>query len=256
MPRPIGQWRALALRSPFVLALDDGERLAIPWPSPDALLSAGVAVGTRGALVTLTGDRTANLLRALGEHDFQVARDVADDMLAHFGCQRSRQLLSLLERYGDEIATDLCDAYGLDMLDVFRGTITPDELMARIEGLPRHSRYAAAMAQDDELAERDAAAAAGNPSKAPADPAVTFTEFTPEAELLTVAVDRLGAVIETISAIAGGKVQLPPMPRPVGAASRLADRLENEAYDDVVADVAAAQERWAAQYSDTIPEEV
>lgn len=241
MSRPIGQWRALALRSPYILDAGPAGQVAIPWPSPDQLLAVSDHSPTVTAIGILADKQAPDLIRVLADLDYGITLDVIADMRAHFGCVNSDQLVSMIERYGDAIATDLHDVYGLDMLDVFRGTITPDELLTRIRGLARHSRWAEAMAQDDELA--------ALPSDSETSPrGVPYTEWTPEVEHIAIAVDRLGAVIETIASIVGGTVRIPPLPRPIGAAERLAERLEDQHYDEVTAAVEEAKRRWAEQH--------
>lgn len=45
-------------------------------------------------------------------------------------------LPGLLSDYGDEIEADLQRVYSLDLLDVYRGTLSPRKLMVYIEQLP------------------------------------------------------------------------------------------------------------------------
>jgi hypothetical protein len=166
------------------------------------------------------------------------------DLSEYFGCSRARRLIALIDRYGSAIASDLTQLYGIDSLAVFRGDMVPDELMDRIDGFPRHSRLSEALAQDDDIAELPDDV----PSRAPE---VRFTEWTPEAERLATIADRLGDILSAIGSIAGAKVNIPPMPRPAGATSRLQERQELGHYDEIIADVEAAHARWLAQQETT-----
>jgi len=83
-----------------------------------------------------------------------------------------------------------------------------------IDHLPRTSAFAAAVAQDDELA-----AEVGDLPKASHIP--PLTEWTPEVEALAAVVDRLAEVANAVVAGAGGKPsRVRPWPRPVTAFDR------------------------------------
>lgn len=94
----------------------------------------------------------------------------------------------------------------------------------------RTSHFIAAVADDDELAEQQAA------GKAPAgSPTVPMTEFGPDVERLNVIADRLGELISLEVAKATQKKPRPikPYPRPVTAAQRAASRRRYEKFDQL-----------------------
>ena len=86
-----------------------------------------------------------------------------------------------------------------------------------IDGLGRTSRYAEAVADDDDLA-RARARLPEAPARAP-----RLSEFGPTEELLAATVDRLAELTGAVVASAGGKpTRVRPWPRPVGASQRQA----------------------------------
>lgn len=99
-------------------------------------------------------------------------------------------------------------------------------LLNVIDGLPSHSHYVAALADDDELA-----MASDEPRSRPP----RLTEFSPEVAALAAAFDRLGELIGTLVAVNGGTPpKLEPYPRPVTAAERVRRRKRMEAHYDLV----------------------
>lgn len=110
-------------------------------------------------------------------------------------------------------------------------------MLELIDHLPRTSRLAEAIEQDDELAElmADAPVADRSQSAAP-----RHTEFTREAELLTILANRIGELLEVVTALGGRPARIPALGGPVGAAERLAVRREDEQYDDLLADIETA----------------
>ena len=96
-----------------------------------------------------------------------------------------------------------------------------------IDHLPRTSAFAAAVAQDDELAETV------EPPKASHTP--PLTEWTPEVQALAAVVDRLAEVANAVFASGGGKPsRARPYPRPVTAFDRVRAKRSREAADDMV----------------------
>jgi hypothetical protein len=88
----------------------------------------------------------------------------------------------------------------------------------RIDNLPRNSGYVEAVSLDEELAEQAVR------SPAPKGPAVRMRDWSPQQEVLTLLVDRLGEVIQAVIAAQGGKPpKITPMPRPKTAADELRD---------------------------------
>lgn len=228
------------------MLLDEGREIRIRWPAADVLLNHNSADPALDRIVHLAGGKATDLVEVLLVEDPMVTDLVAADLEEFFGCTQAHRIVSLLDRYEVPISNDLAETFRIDLDDLHRGRIVPDLLMARIDGLPRHSRLSEALAQDDELAaqlidpdeDADAAQSAS---------AVRHTEFTPEVEALSIVVDRLGALISVIGAVVGSNINLPPAPRPSGAAARLRAQREDEQYDDLLADVDKAQERWSAQ---------
>lgn len=243
--RPIVRYRAWALREPFVLDVGD-DLLEVPFPGADTLLRYASARTPRDRMVVLGGASAPALLEVVGPLPAGVVALLADDMAQAFGCTEAARLVSLLDRYGDPIAADLNETYQIDMLAVFTGDMLPDQVLSRIDQLPRHSRMSEAIAQDDELAELMADTPVGSAV------AIKFTEYTPEVERLTVIVNSLGAIFSAIAAIAGSNAQLPQLHGPVGAADRFKERQIQQEFDDIVADVTRAHQLWKSQ---TEPEE-
>lgn len=126
---------------------------------------------------------------------------------------------------------------------MFRGEILPDDLLSLIDHLPRHSRLGAAMADDDELAEL----MEGSPVSERPPP---LTEWTPEVDALAKVADRLGALVETVTAALGGTAKVPPLLRPETARDRLKVRREDELVSSLEDDIRAAQERWIEENDD------
>lgn len=238
--RSIARYRAWALREPFVLQLEDGS-ITISRPNSDRLFLYAATAGLKGRIRVLAGAQAAELLAVLGPENVDVARAVLDDMAACFGCSEITRLASIVDRYGDAIAADLLAEYQLDLLDVFRGDLLPDEVLTKIDQLPRHSRFAEAIAQDDELAEAMGDAPVGSAAS------VKFTEWTPEVERLTVIANSIGALFQAVASFAGSRAQLPQLGGPVGASERFKERQLELEFNEVVNDVVEAQKRWESQ---------
>lgn len=108
-----------------------------------------------------------------------------------------------------------------------------------IDHLPRTSAFAAAVAQDDELA-----AEVGDLPKGSDVP--PLTEWTPEVQALAAVVDRLAEVANAIFASGGGKPsRARPYPRPVTAFDRARAKRHREAADDMVAQLFPANPKGA-----------
>ncbi|WP_289009968.1 hypothetical protein [uncultured Thermomonospora sp.] len=141
----------------------------------------------------------------------------------------------MISRYGDAIEADLRQYYGVDLLDVWRSRLTPRQVLVLIDQLPRHSRYLAAVADDDEVADQLADEPDGPPPPPP------LTEWSAEVERLTLIADRLGELI-TLFAAVNSKKKPPPyrnLPRPVTARQR-AERRRRERKRDLIAERLAA----------------
>ena len=90
----------------------------------------------------------------------------------------------------------------------------------------------------------EAVLAAGDQDRPPARPALS--EFTPELSMLTNMVDRLSELIAIMVKVNGGKSSVTPMPRPLTGIDRALLLREEQHHLDLVDEVRAAQERWAA----------
>lgn len=147
----------------------------------------------------------------------------------------------MLSRYGDEIEADL-RPNGIDILDLWRDTLSPRTLLNLIDHLPRTSAYQEALADDDELA-----APYVDDDVPPAKP--SMREFGPDVELLAAMYDRLGEVIQAVIGSAGGK---PPniqrTPRPETAIDRARRKARDSNYEALLAEIERAHERYEATH--------
>lgn len=76
----------------------------------------------------------------------------------------------------------------------------------------------------------------------------SWGEYDPNRAALDDIFDRIGELIAAVYDAAGGSAKPPPAKlRPVTEIDRARLRLEKQAHDDLVAEVQAAQERWAAK---------
>jgi hypothetical protein len=99
--------------------------------------------------------------------------------------------------------------------------------------MPRHSRYMAAVADDDELAEKFLDLDDGSPPSP-----LGFYEWTPERDLLThlvEAVSRLHAWQVGVHSRDHKVPKVPPLPRPRSALDRVRARREEEQVAAIVA---------------------
>jgi hypothetical protein len=60
----------------------------------------------------------------------------------------------LIERYGGAIEADLHHHYGVNLLDLWCGALSPRKVLNLIDHLPATSNYIAAVAGDDQLADQ------------------------------------------------------------------------------------------------------
>lgn len=129
----------------------------------------------------------------------------------------------------------------MDLLDLWRGDITPRRLLAYIDYLPSWSAFIEASAQDDEVAEMyaDRGEAVAQPPR--------LTEWTPERAELVKVVEAVQSLTSLVSTALGGSAQPPqPQPRPVTAADRLAERVGDAAYEYIMERVEEARRREEA----------
>lgn len=104
--------------------------------------------------------------------------------------------------------------------------------MNLIDHLPRDSAFAEAVAEDDELAERQVVHLDTGRKRTP-----PVSEFSPDVELLAAVYDRLGHLIAMTAAAAGAKrpPKPKPWPRPVTALERARHRQARAQFDQIVA---------------------
>jgi hypothetical protein len=132
----------------------------------------------------------------------------------------------LLQRHGGAIRADLARYYGADLLDVFRGTMTPDACWDLVAHLPRESALHSALADDPD--------AVGELNPAPAAP--SLAEFPPVVEALASVHDLLASLLAVQVSRGGGQPpKIPPYPRPVTAAQRAASRARRDRHRALVA---------------------
>lgn len=73
---------------PFVLWLDDDEKIEIPRPTGDQMFDAEAAYRTgtsRDVIEALCGDQADAFLDVVGKEDAAVVKKIAEDMQEHFG---------------------------------------------------------------------------------------------------------------------------------------------------------------------------
>jgi len=100
---------------------------------------------------------------------------------------------------------------GVDLLDYFRGRRPWRQLLRFLAGMPAHSRYMAALADDEATARRVAADRTRRPAP------MTMAGYDPM-------IARLDTVIDVLVAAHSTGSTPPRMPRPVTALDRLAAR--------------------------------
>lgn len=128
--------------------------------------------------------------------------------------------------------------------EFYRGELGVLALLEYVDGLPSHSRFAAAIANDDEAAEQLLALA----DDAPASSAPPLTDMTPEAQRLDAVIDRLGEVARAVIGAAGGKPpKLKPTPRPVNALQRVRERAAEARHEALVDYIAERRRAIAAR---------
>lgn len=145
-----------------------------------------------------------------------------------------RRLAYLLARYGKAIERDLARVYpGTDLAVEWRSRRWR-RLLNFIDGLPRHSQFVEAMADDEE------AAAAFLDREDQGDDAhqrgPRLSEYTPEREALDAILDRLAEVTNAIVASSGVRPhKAKPAQRPRTATDRLRARRARASHERLVA---------------------
>jgi hypothetical protein len=123
----------------------------------------------------------------------------------------------------------LVDRYRLDLAAEFRSRRWR-RLLNLIDGLPRHSHYVDALADDEQLAEQML-------DHPPTDePVERWTEFSPERETLLIIADRVAELTRVMVAANSGKPgSFRPLPRPHWAVDRLRTRRRMDQHRRLVA---------------------
>lgn len=140
--------------------------------------------------------------------------------------------VELVEHHGADIEFDLAGLLGVDLHEFARGDRPWSQFVRLVDRLPAHSRYGAAVREDEDLASQ----LLELPEEIQSTPFTpSFVGWTPERELLTAlteAVHALHAV--TVAAHSDGRVRrVPPLPRPVTAVERVKARRGREIADHV-----------------------
>lgn len=146
-------------------------------------------------------------------------------------------MITVVDRYGEAIEADFHHEYQLDLLDFFRGVFSRRKLYRLIEQLPGSSRYAAARADDDEVAKAALEHEAVHGRK-PGRP--RLVDWDGKTDLLSLIADRLGLLIAIQTS---GKAPFEPLQRPVTARERVEHRATLTKHNALVAEVKAAQAR-------------
>ncbi len=109
--------------------------------------------------------------------------------------------------------------------------------------LPAGSAYWAARADDDELAELALESAGDGAMSGSASP--PLAEMSRPVQVLMDLADGLSGITARLDALLGETGRAHPYPRPDTAMSRARKRVMAEQRSDLLAEVAAAQERWS-----------
>lgn len=108
-------------------------------------------------------------------------------------------------------------------------------LLNIIDHLPRHSAYVEAMANDEQLAEhlaRQPEPKQDNQSRR------RMSDWSPDVELLTSILNRLGELVQAVAVLGGAKPRkVPPAPHPVTAMDRARNRRRFEKHRSLAARV-------------------
>lgn len=217
----LGRLRAQAAgHHPVPYLLDTGDRVIAVPPVDEARLHLLLAMPDQASLRTVVtavcGPAAPEVVDAVASDDMLVLQLVLDDIRSHFAVREAARVGHLLDRYGDHLQADLRAHYdGVDVLDLWRGRLTVDELANLIDHLPRTSAYQDALAHDEEMA----STITGQPPE-PKPP--RLTEFGPDIEILAAIHDRLGELGNAVIAAGGGTPRtLRPWVRPVTAFDRI-----------------------------------
>jgi hypothetical protein len=160
----------------------------------------------------------AHLVRTYRTH-YGLCATAADD----------QRLVGLITRYGQAIERDLTPQ-GVDLHELFQQRRWR-RLLNLIDALPRNSHFVEALADDDDLAEH-LLCQPGNSGRA----AAPMSQFSLELEMATNTYDRLGELIQAVTAAAGAKPpKIVAYPRPRTATDRVRARRARTKHRSLVA---------------------
>lgn len=203
------------LRSPRSLSWSRLIAATSDWHAFTALI---VPVNAHPMVGRLPGDTMEYLVRSYRTHHGLCATTSED-----------RRLAGLVARYGQAIEQDLAGRR-LDLLVLWQQRRWR-YLLNVIEALPRHSAFVEALSDDDALAEALLNRPAGDER-----PRTPLSQFSPELEMAVNTYDRLGELIQAVTAAAGGRPpKIAPFPRPRTAADRVRRRRAETKHRSVVA---------------------
>lgn len=220
----------------MVFWITDDRSISISPPGSQVIDELWAESRPRRIVEIVCGERAVDVLSVVGPEDVEVTALLAEDLLAYFGLDGLPRLGWLLSRYGKSIERDLSYFHNTDLLDLWRGLVSPAKVLAYIDCLPSWSAFMEASAQDDEVAEMYAAQEHG-PSLGP-----RVIEWTPERAELVKVYEAIQGLTALVHNALGGKSPLPkPEPRPQTAADRLAARVEDASYEYLLERIAEAQ---------------
>ncbi|HEY9369596.1 hypothetical protein [Streptomyces sp.] len=87
-PTSLARYRSEVKGDPFVLWLDDDEKIEIPRPTGDQMFEAEEAFNSgtsRDVIGAFCGDQADAFLEVVGKEDAAVVMKIAEDMREHFG---------------------------------------------------------------------------------------------------------------------------------------------------------------------------
>lgn len=144
--------------------------------------------------------------------------------------------IELVDRYGPEIEYDMHAFLNVDMCDWFSGRSAPawGKLVRLTDRLPPHSRFKAAMMDDDDFAERVGLPLDDGENKSPKVP---LEDYDPLVAKLTDVCDLLIGLRTTLVAVNSDKGKGPKdtkyMPRPQTAFDRLRVKKRQEKLNEL-----------------------
>lgn len=135
------------------------------------------------------------------------------------------------KEYAEAIEADLHEVYGLDLGELWRARRWR-KLLGLVDRLRRHSHFSEVVSMDEKLAKVLLDAEAAEKKTNLATPTRRMSEFTVEAELLSVVADRLAEVLQVQVAQKGGRARAAkPQPRPKTAIGELRHQREMKHVD-------------------------